>query len=108
VDLERIDIEKLRQELGPAVRDTIREYTSGPSNNVRAFADDIAKDLIETRLIALVDPELSKKLNRQLEDQLLVLAEINNVEIRRAHRKAVARLVGNLLKAAMAGLAAVL
>lgn len=101
IDFKNLDLRRLGADLVPVLVDGIEHLIEGTAEDIQLYARAITEDLLEAQLKDLhgtVD---------QLMDQLILLAEIQEIRIRNNNWALLTAVVGAVFKAAGAALVAV-
>lgn len=101
MDFDKLDLDRLKNDVAEALSDGIQDLVEGAKDDVKRFAQEIAKDLLDAKLAG--DHEGVE----QLLDQLLVLAEINRVRAENHVWVVVRRIAKVAIQAAVAGVLSV-
>ena len=102
MNLEKLNLEKLKEDLIPVLVSGINGLIAANQKDVEAYARAISLDLLESQIIG---DEITEG---QLMDQLLLLAEIQQIKVRNESWGLLTRIVSAVFKAAVAGVLAVI
>ena len=102
MDLSKLDLDRLKSDLTDALSDGLADLVDGAKDDIKAYASDISKDMLEAHMTGQVE------VKEQLMDQLKVLAEINRVRVENHTWVVVRKVVEVAFKAATAGALSVL
>ena len=102
MDLSKLDLDRLKGDLTDALSDGLSDLVDGAKEDIKAFAKDISRDMLEAHLTG------ETEVKAQLMAQLKVLAEINRVRVENHAWIVVRKVVETAFRAAAAGAFAVL
>ena len=102
MDLTKLDLPKLTEDVSSALADGIADLVEGSRSDIRSFASDISRDFLEATLSG------NEKVNKALVGQLQLLAEINRIRVENHSWAVVANVTRAVIRAAVAGAVSVL
>ncbi len=95
IDFKNLDLEKLAEDLVPVLHDGIKDLLEGTAEDIESFARAISMDLLQAQMLG------DEQTQEQLMDQLVLLAEIQNIRVRNESWTLFSSVVGAIFKAVL-------